>query len=199
MTRLAVERNMIDRAVELHRSLCPGLALGVRAGSVAVRDLGEGPDNLVAMVESDMCGIDGVQSVTGCTLGNRNLIFQDWGKSVFTFWRRSDGRAIRLAGRPSWSAEYQEARRRVASGEAGPEEVDLLEQRTEEEAQRVLEADAEDLFEITEIVSPVPATSKVDPWVLCHRCHEQVMETRSRRLVGSTLCIPCFELARTAN
>ena len=41
--------------------------------------------------------MDAVQFLTGCTIGKGNLILRDWGKQVFNFGRRSDGRMVRVA------------------------------------------------------------------------------------------------------
>ncbi len=46
---------------------------------------------MVALVETDMCGVDAIQFLTGCTLGKGNLIQRDSGKNAYTFVRRSAG------------------------------------------------------------------------------------------------------------
>ena len=142
MTALTYDKEAVDRAVALHRSLCPGLAVGIKAAQIAVHELGEGPEDLVAVVESDICAVDGVQAVTGCTLGNRNLVLRDWGKNAYTFWRKSDGKAIRVQGDIAWHPGYQALRKRIGNGTATAEEVASFDDITEEEAQRILEADA---------------------------------------------------------
>ena len=53
-------------------------------------------EEVVAMVETDMCAVDGIQSLTGCTFGKGNLLYKDHGKLAFTFYRRSDGKGVRL-------------------------------------------------------------------------------------------------------
>ncbi len=59
----------------------------------------------MAVVETDMCGVDAIQFLTGCTFGKGNLIHRDWGKNAFSFFRRSDGRAVRISLRPgAWEA-----------------------------------------------------------------------------------------------
>lgn len=198
MTTLTFDQQALDRAVALHRSLCPGLAVGIKAGQLAVDELGEGPDDLVAVVESDMCAVDGVQAVTGCTLGNRNLVLRDWGKNAYTFWRRSDGKAIRIHGDVAWEPGYQALRKKIAEGKATEAEVASFDAVTEEEAHRILEADARELFQVAAVTDPVPATSTVDPFVACAYCGEQVMESRTRQAHGETVCIPCNEAARAA-
>lgn len=198
MTTITIEQGTVDKAVAFHRSLCPGLALGIKAAQIAVDELGEGPEDLVALVESDICAVDGVQVMTGCTLGNRNLVLRDWGKNAYTFWRRSDGKAIRIHGAPAWERNYQALRAKVNAGDASVSEVGIFTELNETQAQRILDADPYELFHVESVDAPVPRTSTVDAWVTCARCQEEVMETRTRRLRGETVCVPCFETARAA-
>lgn len=51
----------------------------------------------MAIVETDMCGVDTIQFMTGCTFGKGNLVHRDHGKNAYTFVRRSDGRAVRVS------------------------------------------------------------------------------------------------------
>ena len=194
MTQTFVKPNFADIAQAFHGELCPGLAMGVQAAKLAVDRLGR--DGLVAVAESDICAIDAIQAITGCTLGNRNLIHLDYGKNVYTFFRRSDGKAIRLSGRPAWDMEYQGLRARVNAGIASEADKAALPERTAAEAFRILEAAPEELFGVTELREPIPVTSTVDPWLTCESCGEPVMETRARRLRGQEYCVPCFNQLR---
>ena len=83
----------LDAVVQFHGHFCPGLAIGVRAAELALREIGPraADEEIVAIVESDMCGVDAIQFMTGCTFGKGNLIHLDYGKNAFTFIRCSDG------------------------------------------------------------------------------------------------------------
>ena len=74
----------------------------MRAAQIALRELGgrAQDEELVAIVECDNCAVDAIQELTGCTFGKGNLIYRDLGKTAFTFIRRSDGKAIRVASKP---------------------------------------------------------------------------------------------------
>jgi len=91
----------LERVVSFHGHLCPGLAMGVQASRLALREIGPSAkdEEVVAVVETDMCGVDGIQFLTGCTFGKGNLVHRDYGKNAYTFYRRSDGRAS-APGRP---------------------------------------------------------------------------------------------------
>lgn len=192
-----VDQATIDRAVELHGDLCPGLATGIQVSELALRVFGRhGPDNrLIAVVENETCAIDAIQVMVGCTTGNRNLLHRDWGKIGYSFFQPADGRAIRISGAPPWKSSYQALRSRVLVGDAGAADRAELKEHSIAEARRILEFAPEDLFTIEELHAAMPATPRVDPWDTCAECGEAMMETHSRRLEGHELCIPCFERA----
>ncbi len=64
------------KCLDFHGHLCPGLAIGYRAATGALEWLKENrseDEELVAIVETDACGADAVQVLTGCTFGKGNL------------------------------------------------------------------------------------------------------------------------------
>lgn len=192
---IAPEKDLIDRAVALHGDLCPGLATGIQASRLALREVGaHAPDHrVVAVAETDMCGVDAIQALTGCTVGNRNLIMLDHGKLAFQFF--TDGRAIRINGRHPWSTEYQAARRRNLTGTATAAEKAEFQTLHRAEVDRILSTPPEELFSVSTIAVDRPLTSTVDPWLICADCGEEVMETRIRHLDGRQVCIACYHKA----
>ncbi len=98
------DRDMIEKVVDFHGHMCPGLAMGIRAAEVALNEVGphSRDEEVVAVVETDMCAVDAIQFLVGCTFGKGNLVHRDYGKNAYTFVRRSDGRAIRVSARPEW-------------------------------------------------------------------------------------------------
>lgn len=92
-----------NRCVAFHGHECPGLAIGCRAGELALEQLGVKAafdEELVCISENDACGVDGVQVVTGCTVGKGNLLFHNTGKMAFTFYSRATGKGVRLVLKP---------------------------------------------------------------------------------------------------
>lgn len=200
MSVMESEVDLVERAVGYHGSLCPGLAMGIQAARLALSEIGHSTesDRLVAVAETDICAIDAVQALTGCTLGNRNLLLRDYGKNVFTFWRPSDGKAVRIAGRPAWDAAYQALRKKASTETLTPAEEAELASATDAEARRILAVLPAELYSVTPVKAPVPRTSQVDVWITCDGCGEHVMEDRTRRRHGHQLCVPCFESAIAA-
>lgn len=79
MTKLIRTENLEElllKVGELHGHYCVGLALGVIAGQklmMQMTKITRETDNLIAIVEVKNCFVDGIQYVTGCTIGKNNL------------------------------------------------------------------------------------------------------------------------------
>jgi len=123
-----IDHETVQQIIEFHGHMCPGLAMGIRAAEVALAEIGphSGDEEVVAIVETDMCSVDAIQFLTGCTFGKGNLIHLDFGKNAYTFVRRSDGRAVRVSspagGWNSLGAEWAELLRRIRAGVSTPDE-----------------------------------------------------------------------------
>lgn len=81
------EKTDWEKAVEFHGHECMGPAFGYRAAKAALKALGSrrAPDEeLMSVVETDACGADALQVLTGCTLGKGNFVFCDYAKHFFT-------------------------------------------------------------------------------------------------------------------
>lgn len=184
--------------VAFHGHLCPGVLIGYRASKVGLEKLRSGrseDEELVAIVENDSCSVDAVQFMTGATFGKGNLVFLDYGKQVFTFIRRSDGKALRVALR----VDAREPENPT------PEETKILEDyensdSPSEELQRAarrisvknyLEKPDEKLFNIEWVEVPLPEIARIYDSVVCESCGEKTMETRIVDCDGRKLCIPC--------
>ncbi len=190
-------QEQIDRAVAFHGHECPGLWIGLRASELCLRELGHNDHNpITAVVETDMCGVDGIQVLTGCTFGKGNLIHKDLGKTAFSFYRTTDGKALRAVFQRSAmgpnNEKLRELMKTVFSGKATQEEQDRAKVLKAEARRRIFEAHLEDLFTISETTQPVPRSAKILDSLTCSACGESTMESRTRRFAGATYCIPCF-------
>lgn len=196
-----IDEQTLEQVVRFHGHMCPGLALGVRAAEVAIEQIGAhcGDEEVVAVVETDMCGVDAIQYLTGCTFGKGNLIHRDYGKNAYTFIRRSDGKAVRVSTRtggwgepdPEWESLFA----KVRAGQASPAERSRFEELHIARSRRVLEAPLEQLYHVREVEIEMPHPARILASVGCAACGEPTMETRVRRLDGRDLCPPCFDTA----
>ncbi|HEX2027481.1 MAG TPA: FmdE family protein, partial [Nitriliruptorales bacterium] len=73
---MSIDERTLARVVDFHGHLCPGLAMGIQAARFALDEIGPHAqdEEVVAVTETDMCGVDAVQVLTGCTFGKGNLI-----------------------------------------------------------------------------------------------------------------------------
>ncbi|EGB16201.1 formylmethanofuran dehydrogenase subunit E region [Pseudodesulfovibrio mercurii] len=163
----------IDAAIRFHGHHCPGLTIGIRAVELARRELGDldGLD-LVAVAETDMCGVDAIQFLTDCTFGKGNFIHRDYGKKAFSFFDRKTGRGFRALLRET--------------GQPLPGDDRLAAIR------HFMDLDLDDMFTVTQATCPPPRPAAVLESLPCARCGEMTMESRTRRFAGKTYCIPCF-------
>lgn len=189
----------LQEVIRFHGHVCPGLLIGYRAAKAAQAylDLSRPEDEeLVAIVESDGCGIDAVQALLGCTLGKGNLIYQDHGKQVYTIICRERQRAVRIAAKPGLfnrSPEQEALFQKFLSGQATQEEKEAFWAMQKEKVAAMLKVAEEDLFTITDVAPEVPGKARIFKSVTCEFCGESVMEPRARIRDGKYACIPCSE------
>jgi len=167
-------------AVAFHGHYCPGLTIGFRAARIAMRELGvtrSTDEELVAICETDACGVDAVQVLTGCTIGKGNLILRDWGKQVFSLGRRSDEQMVRVALRygvmDDLPTDDREERRRLM-------------------IERLHTAPEATLFDVRWVDAPLPEKARIFRSVKCGVCGEGVMEARAHLRDGEPVCPECY-------
>lgn len=178
---LSISPENIQKTIDFHGHSCPGLAIGIRVAELCLKELGHNDQSpLVAVCETDMCGIDAIQFLTGCSAGKGNLILKDYGKSVFTFFRRSDGKGFRAL----LKTDFLDANSTKNMSREEARAANL---------KQYMQAKLEQLFIVSEPQIRMPRPAKVLNSLICENCNEKIMESRSRRFDSRCLCIPCFE------
>jgi formylmethanofuran dehydrogenase subunit E len=99
-------KEFLKAALLLHGHECPEMVLGLRAGAAAMNWLGVGrsaEDQLLALVRfpEAPCFTDGVQVITGCTLGKGNVRVIGHGPLSLTLVERITRRAVRVTPKTS--------------------------------------------------------------------------------------------------
>ncbi|MEA1967268.1 MAG: FmdE family protein [Thermodesulfobacteriota bacterium] len=166
-----IDQEIIKKTIDFHGHSCPGLAIGIRVSELAMEkiDIAEATAP-VCVVETDMCAIDAVQFLTGCTYGKGNLIHRDYGKSGFTFFDRNSNFGFRALFRKDFSR-----------GENRDTSIE-----------RIMDADLSELFTVKDISTAPVRPARIMESIECQSCGELVMESRIRRFDGKYFCIPCF-------
>ncbi|HOI12694.1 MAG TPA: FmdE family protein [Methanoculleus sp.] len=188
-------------AAAFHGHICPGLATGYRAAEIALSRLCSGrseDEELVTITETDACGVDAIQVLTGCTAGKGNLLFKDYGKHAFTFINRRTGAAVRVAANPSFNIDSLDPdlaplRARVMQRVATEEELAEFHERVHRVVDAILEAPAEQLFTVREVDIKIPERARIFSSVPCAKCGEMTAESRVRVEAGKFLCYACSE------
>jgi len=191
---------LLRKAAEFHGHFCSYLAYGVKAGYIAVRELGiksTGMEEAIAIVETNNCFSDGIQIVTGCTFGNNSLIYKDVGKTAVTVAKR-DGTAIRIALDPiyekSIEEEYSEANELwekivVKRIEAPRQEHERMMELFAEMAFKELKKPADKMFRITRMKIKTPEYAPIFDSIICPVCGEKTYKPVMCN--GKLVCMDC--------
>jgi len=166
-----LDNELIEKTIDFHGHTCPGLAIGIRVSELAMEKFKVADAaSMVCVVETDMCAVDAIQFLTGCTFGKGNLIHKDFGKPGFTFFDRDKNQGFRAVFvKPTKDNEEKNARTKA-----------------------IMDADLKDLFTIENISAPPVKPARILQSIECEKCKERVMESRIRRFDNKYLCIPCF-------
>ena len=183
-----------DKVVEFHGHVCPGLAIGYRVAKYIKGHCDKSEDEeLVAIVENNSCSVDAIQQMLSCTFGKGNLIFKDYGKQVFTFYCRGDGKALRIYFKGEMPKRMGELQEKRLKNNLTKEEQKELGGLRENYIQHILNAGDDELLSIRSVNLPVPEKARIYPTLICEECKEGFMEIKGRVACGKVICMDCFE------
>ena len=188
-TQKLVDSPALERALAVasarHKHLCPRQVLGARCAiaATAILDL-EVPRSdkrLLVIVETDGCFVDGVEAVTGVSVGGRTLRVEDYGKIAATFVDVKTERALRVAPQidvRTRARDYapEQTRRYFAMlhGYQRMPDNELLS------------------FEWVTLSTPVAAIiSRASARANCNKCGEEIINEREVEGVREVLCRSC--------
>ena len=165
----------MEKAVKFHGHSCPGVALGVLVSKYILEHGNDFSidEELVAVVENDNCSVDAIQALLGTTFGKGNFIHLDYGKNNYTFYNRTNKKAVRISLKNdvSWHKGLTGKKR----------------------TKRILQSKTEEIFNIQEIEFNPPDMARIHDSIICEKCGEPTMTTRIKEYDGKKLCIPCYE------
>jgi formylmethanofuran dehydrogenase subunit E len=188
-----------DDCIRFHGHSCPGLVMGFHAATTAMKALGvtrPEDEDLVAICETDACGVDAIQVIAGTTAGKGNLVIHDYGKHAFTFYNRKNGKAVRVIIRrdeETESSDMVDLRRKVFGGTATEKETEQFHTLMHKATADLLKAPAEKVLKVEEIRMEAPKKARIFASVACECCGEPVADAKMRVVNGKRVCIPCAE------
>jgi len=193
--------DLFKKCLDFHGHLCPGLAMGYQAATAGMAWLAARraeDEEIVAVVETDACGCDAIQVITGCTFGKGNFIYRDYGKHAFTFFSRDTGKGVRVARKAQPQEPLDPAHRalldKIRQDTATLEERAAFETMHEAASRRILGQPPEALFTLTEVEVPLPEKARIEPSVNCARCGEPTMATKMETVDGEQICRGCLSV-----
>ncbi|MBN2121255.1 MAG: formylmethanofuran dehydrogenase [Candidatus Omnitrophica bacterium] len=196
---------LLDKAAEIHGHYCSHVALGVRATYAAFRGLGiaesTGMEEILAIVECNNCFVDGIQAISGCTLGNNALIYKDLGKTAVTFINRKEKKAVRVIAKYDPDDMDKDPEGKEAM-ELFDRAVKKREKLAFKERERMMELWTKLSFAILKKPeNAVLDVKKVKPLVMeyapifesirCSVCGEDAVETRIGMKEKNPVCLEC--------
>ncbi|MBC8230854.1 TraR/DksA C4-type zinc finger protein, partial [bacterium] len=148
------------------------------------------------------CFVDGIQVISGCTLGNNALIYKDFGKTAVTFYQRGEKTGLRIVANGSSSRKNEDGQQEkeaqnlfdkavVKRKELTLEESRRFKELWGESTYRVLERPEDELFKIETVDAPQIEYAPMFNSINCSMCGEKVMETRIRMKNNEPVCIVC--------
>lgn len=201
MPGCTISPEVLEAARCFHGHWCPGLATGIRIAEMALMEVGASTDEeIIAIAECDNCAVDAVQFLTGCTVGKGNLRVENVGKTAFRFYRRRDGKAVRIIRKPRPAGGEEDPalallREKYVAGTLSSEEERHHALLRERQCDSIMDAELGDFLECRNCDTPLPPRALMTGSLICGACGEEVMETRTRNFRGEVLCLPCFEKA----
>ena len=175
VTIILETKELMEKAVKFHGHACPGVAIGVLVSKFILEHGNDFSldEEIVAVVENDNCSVDAVQALLGTTFGKGNLIHLDYGKNNYTFYNRTNRKAVKLS------------LKNISFGKR-----DLP---REKRIQKLLDANPEDIFDIEDVKFDPPQLAQIHESIICENCGDPTMGTRIKEFEGKKLCIPCYE------
>ncbi len=177
---------LLEVAVALHGHLAPGLALGIRMGSIGLEklEMKRGSKKLIGISETARCLGDGMQVSTGCTLGHGNAIVENYGKLALTLGRVDTMRGVRVAlGKDAYKLSPFMKKWMMREGK-------LTRAEEEELSNQLLELD-EKYFDIDDVKLRVGQDFENSSIVRCEKCSDLVPRDLTVAKDGSTFCRMC--------
>jgi formylmethanofuran dehydrogenase subunit E len=186
------------KCADFHGHVCPGLAIGYQAAKAGIAWLEENrasDEEIVAIVETDACGVDAVQVLTGCTFGKGNFIHKDHGKQAFTFISRKSGKGVRIAMRPGvieLGKRHRELLEKVMNESATEEELKEFWTVHRQNSQDILAKPAKELFTIEAVDIALPPKAKIESSIPCGICGEPTMVSKLVDQDAQKVCKGCL-------
>ena len=155
--------------------------MALLAGDLLKIDLPQTKKQLLSIVETDGCAVDGISVASNCTVGHRTLRIEDYGKVAATFVDTNTGRAIRIAPRHTIRSSASD----FAPPGSSKWKAQLIGYQRMPYERLFLVQEVELVTSLEKIVS------RAGKRVYCQSCGEEILNEREMLQHGKVLCRAC--------
>lgn len=198
---MGIDNAFLKAAFYFHGHICWASAAGVRAGVVALRELGaprtgtSGKLHCIVEIGDNhgaQCFADGVQFATGCTLGKANIEKAGYGKLALTLIDKQQEKAIRVSYKPyrhQLIAESEFMKKRAA----GVPPTEIPEAEAWDMANIILDAPRDEVLTVGTVQDYAWGEDFGEIMGLepCDNCGELVAKPYLRVVGKKHMCTPC--------
>lgn len=194
-------KEYLEFGMKFHGHKCPAMPMGLRVGAAAMNKLGierTGDGEWLALVEIDQnhcatCFADGVQVITGCTLGKGNIKKLGYGKWGLTLINKKTQKAVRVVPKGEAMAQNSKSAFMLEYRSKGIPATKVPPEISEPMIENVMNVPDEMLLNISEVFD-YPYQEKPHSFdsFICEECGEMVVEQYGRIKNGKKVCQPCL-------
>jgi len=198
---LQYDNQALQECIRFHGHFCPGLAIGFKAAGELMRILQverDGDEELFAIIETDACGADAIQVITGCTFGKGNFFFLDYGKHAFTLGGRQRNKTVRASlrsARETFDPDFVSLFETMRSKSATAQERSKFLELREKVSRSIIDMEIDRLFTIQEVAVEFPPKARVVLSGVCPKCNEPVRLDYLQNFNGTLLCPSCRKIS----
>lgn len=195
-------KEFLEMGQQFHGHKCPAMPMGLRVGAAAMNKLGigrTGDGAWMALVETGeahcaTCFADGIQVITGCTLGKGNIKTLGYGKWGLTLINKKEGKAIRVTPKAETMANNKKSKFFTDYRMKGVPPTQVPDAVSDPLVEAIMNKDEDEILTISEIFDYEWKEPKhsFDSFV-CDECGEMTVEPYGRIKGEKHVCIPCLK------
>ena len=193
-------KNWLEFGQKFHGHKCPAMPNGLRVGAAALNKLGverTGDSNIHVILELGdnhcaTCFADGVQVITGCTLGKGNIEKSHKGKWGLTLIDKATNRAVRVTPRAEAMMANKKSEFFTKYRMVGVAPTKVPDEVVQPLVDMVMAAPEEKMMIVSEIFTyEWPKETHSFDGFVCEECGEMVVEQYGRVKGNKKVCIDC--------
>lgn len=194
-------KEYLELGFQFHGHKCPAMPMGLRVGAAAMNKLGvgrTGDGEWEALVEigDDHCATcfaDGVQVITGCTLGKGNIKKVNIGKWGLTLINKKTQEAVRVVPKGEAMLQNKESAFMRDYRSKGVPATKVPDAVVQPMVENVMNLPDEMLLTIGDVVAhPYRQKAHSFDGFICEECGEMVVEQFGRVKGDKKVCISCL-------